>query len=463
MTGPLPHAVPESDLWDESLWDDVLLHIEEQSVIPIVGPDLLQVEVAGRTELLDRHLARKLAGQLAIPAQDLPGEGQPSLNDVACTHLSRGGRRATLYLRLQAVLKDTPLEPPPALRQLARITHLNLFVTTTFDSLLQAALDGVRFGGAPFTQSLVYSPSKYQDLEIAKSALPYPVVYHLLGKASGSPNYVVSDEDLLEFVIELQRGTRRPERLFDELARNHLLLLGENFSDWLARLFLRTAKGRKLSDSRDVLEVVADGRARADRSLVAFLRHFSSRTHVYGGSATDFVAELSRRWAERHPSSVAGTPPPAPPPREMPPGAIFLSYARDDLAAVQTLKAGLDRAGLVVWFDLEQLQAGDAWEDRIRANVRNCGLFLPVLSASVERRGEAYFRREWHYALDRLKSMAGGRPFLVPVVVDHTREFRTVPERMLEFQVSWLAGGTVTPEFGERVRALVGQLRGSDA
>ena len=33
-----------------------------------------------------------------------------------------------------------------------------------------------------------------------------------------------------------------------ELAEHHLLLIGEHFSDWLARLFLRTTKGRKLMD-----------------------------------------------------------------------------------------------------------------------------------------------------------------------------------------------------------------------
>ena len=41
----------------------------------------------------------------------------------------------------------------------------------------------------------------------------------------------------------------------------------------------------------------------------------------------------------------------------MPAGAIFISYAREDLAAVQELKARLDAAGLNVWFDFDQLGA----------------------------------------------------------------------------------------------------------
>jgi hypothetical protein len=43
-----------------------------------------------------------------------------------------------------------------------------------------------------------------------------------------------------------------------------------------------------------------------------------------------------------------------PPEREMADHAIFISYAREDLAAVQRLKAGLDAAGIVAWFDREQ-------------------------------------------------------------------------------------------------------------
>jgi class 3 adenylate cyclase len=115
---------------------------------------------------------------------------------------------------------------------------------------------------------------------------------------SASPTYVISDEDLLEFICGLQSEHLAPEKLFHELEHNHLLLIGGNFTNWLARLFLRMAKRRRLSDPRDVGEVLADGHSSTDRRLMSFLQQVSLRTRVYSGAA-QFVDELHRRWSAR--------------------------------------------------------------------------------------------------------------------------------------------------------------------
>ena len=80
------------------------------------------------------------------------------------------------------------------------------------------------------------------------------------------------------------------------------------------------------------------------------------RTRVYAGAAA-FVDDLHRRWQQRQAPAVASTaftPQRFPPPsREMPENAVFISYAREDLTAVQRLRAAMEAAGLVTWFDLE--------------------------------------------------------------------------------------------------------------
>ena len=97
-----------------------------------------------------------------------------------------------------------------------------------------------------------------------------------------------------------------------------------------------------------------------------------------------------------------------PPAIEMPENAVFISYAREDLLAVQRLKAALDQAGLKVWFDMERLESGDDYDRKIQKNIARCAYFIPVVSANTERRLEAYFRREWSYAIDRTRNMADG-------------------------------------------------------
>src|SRR5262249_53751555 len=154
------------------------------------------------------------------------------------------------------------------------------------------------------------------------------------------------DEDLLEFICALQSEHLVPEKLFYELEHSHLLFIGSNFTNWLARLFLRMAKRQRLSDPRDVGEVPADSHTTQDDRLVSFLQQVSVRTRIYAG-AERFVEELSRRWqARRKPAAAAAasTVRFLPPAREMPDNAVFISYAREDLPAVQQIKAGLEAA-----------------------------------------------------------------------------------------------------------------------
>ena len=174
---------------------------------------------------------------------------------MVCWFLARaaGARRPTCACA--ACSRTPPSSPPPALRHLAAITDFDLFVSTTFDPLLETAINLERFGGAPSTEALSYSPNRVVDLPAERDQLQRPVVYHLFGKLSASPTYVISDEDLLEFICALQSEHLAPEKLFHELEHNHLLFIGSNFTNWLARLFLRMAKRQRLSDPRDVGEI----------------------------------------------------------------------------------------------------------------------------------------------------------------------------------------------------------------
>ena len=258
-----------------------------------------------------------------------------------------------------------------ALRHLAAITDFDLFVTTTFDSLLESAINLERFGGAPSTEVLSYAPNRVADLPSERDQLPRPVVYHLFGRLSASPTYVISDEDLLEFICALQNESLVPERLFHELEHNHLLFIGSNFTNWLARLFLRMAKRHRLSDPREVGEVLADDHTGQDERLVAFLQQVSVRTRIYTG-AERFVEELHGAGsAPQGPQRRAGACPARflPPAREMPDNAVFISYAREDLPAVQQIKAGLEAAGITTWFDMDRLEAGDDYDRKIQRNI----------------------------------------------------------------------------------------------
>jgi hypothetical protein len=135
---------------------------------------------------------------------------------------------------------------------------------------------------------------------------------------------------------------------------------------------------------------------------------------------------------------------------------VFVSYARDDLPAVQRLKAGLDAAGIPAWFDLERLEGGDDYDRKIQRNIARCSYFLPVVSATTQRRLEGYFRREWSYAIDRTRNMADEAVFILPICIDDTDASRaSVPDKFRSVHFTRLPGGEVTDEFAKRLADLL--------
>lgn len=452
---------PQLHALDE-VWDDLLEYIEDRRVIPILGPSLVQVATPeGPRPLLDL-VAEQLAAKLRVDPARLPSPY--GLNEVVREHLAQHGRREDAYPKIRSIMKELTLEPGPALRKLARIRDFGLFVTLTWDGLMADALNQERFGGEPRTHTFSYAPNAVQDLPKPLDQFREPIVYSLVGKISAQPDYVITEEDLLEFVTALASESRRPPLLFDELQGNHLLFLGTGLADWLARFFVRTAKNRQLSQQRGELELVVDPAVSGSPSLVSFFTQFSYGTRVLAASPEAFIDELLARWEQRHPAAQAAIPaaPRAEPGEEtgMAQGAVFISYAKEDLEAVQRLARTLEAGGVEVWFDKDRLEAGDQYDLKIRKHIRNCSYFLPVISRNAERRLEGYFRKEWNLAVDRCLGLADHLPFLLPVVVDDTSEYADfVPERFGRAQWTRLPDGHCTPDFTARMVQLMRDFR----
>ncbi len=136
--------------------------------------------------------------------------------------------------------------------------------------------------------------------------------------------------------------------------------------------------------------------------------------------------------------------------------AVFLSYASQDAEAARRIADALRAAGVEVWFDQSELVGGDAWDQKIRRHIKECELLIPVISQNTQARSEGYFRLEWRLADQRTHLMARGRPFLLPVVIDGTRDAEAhVPDSFTEVQWTKLPNGEPTPAFVARVAKLL--------
>ena len=136
--------------------------------------------------------------------------------------------------------------------------------------------------------------------------------------------------------------------------------------------------------------------------------------------------------------------------------AVFLSYAREDSAAAQSIAETLRNHGVEVWFDRSELVGGDAWDAKIRRQIKDCSLFVAVISRNTDARLEGYFRREWKLAIDRTHDMAEEKAFLLPVAIDDTLDMTArVPEKFREVQWIHLPDGVANEHLAHRVQALL--------
>lgn len=461
---------------DETLWGVLLDYVDEGTVVPVVGRDLLIVKVAAdggepRDVPLYSLIAEELAKELLHAAVD-PSTlaGSNPLGAVASEFIVRGGNPLRIYGILPKILKriderrDATM--PDALRKLAEIEPFRVFVTSTFDPLLADCLGVVRRA----TPSVVsYAPgastaladfkigtTRVDTLELLRGAPP--VVVHILGKLSSTPNYVVTEEDAFEFVYRLQETS--PEGLFDLLSQMKLLIVGCRFPSWLVRFFLRAARRKRLLQSAlDRTDFVVDPAAAEDAALVQFLRNFKTQTEIFTRyQPVEFVDQLHRRWQERR------GPAPGPTADAITPCSIFVSYASQDADAAGRIAGLIGDANLPVWRDRGRLGSGDDWARKIARNIDVAAGFVPILSRSTLSAGQREFRREWRRAFHVKAGLPENEPFIYPLVIDD------VPRGSAEIDADLRAlnwdplqpDGSLPQEFIDRLRQAYrrAQLRG---
>ena len=403
----------------EASWKRLLSQIHDGYVVPVIGSRLLVGEDGQQS--LQRQVAERLLeihGHQAIPSLTLYRE----LND-AVSRLKEGTNLQDLYTDIHEIIQEFTSDDaviPAPLRQLAEISDFHLFVTLTPDDMFARSL---RQRQHCQVNEIVHSPNlpncEARDLPVDwhKRAGEVQLLY-LFGKSSPVPTFAIHDEDLLEYAHNvITRGNRVPNGFLNELQERSLLLIGCNFSDWLARFFLRVTSKNRLTETSPRKWLVD---LSPEESLTCFLSGFCKDIEILSQnySPLNFVDELLRRWKAEHvrlrEEPIAGmTPPPSG-------WMFFISYSRcTDRPRAEAVKQALLNLGVAeneIWFDAKSIKPGEIFPNRIEEGIQNCRYFLPLLSLSTIQREEAFVFREWREANDRLKDM--NREFIIPVIVD---------------------------------------------
>lgn len=452
---------------EDDIWDNLLDSIDEGSVLPVVGWGV--TTFGPDNQPLAPWLASELATKLGVDNAQLPAT--PSLNDVVSRHLMRfPHQRQKIFTVLPRILAEVNTQPGETLQQLAEISGFRLFLSSTPDSLLQKALDLVRSRGLPGTKVRHFSPGNssediWEPLGLLAGKSDTSWVYHVLGMASRElDSCVVWDEDLLEFLLALNTSFRdnRLPNLFAALEPEknvELLAIGVSYSDWLLRFFMRVMRQTRLTEDQSNNHLVPP--AVVDpQNLVLYCGGPVGSVRVLNLAPQEFVRELLSRWRSRHPElPVAAAPPQLTIADEMPAGAIFVSYMREDEVAVRKMVGRLQASGCDVWLDLRQLKSGMNFDQRIKDYIcSHCSLFISVISRETEQNAEGYVHRERQWARERGEGIAEAERdrFYHPLLIDDLDpgRIRNEPRLFAAVHRPKFLNGAVDDDFCQRIRRL---------
>jgi hypothetical protein len=430
-------------------WERLLADIEGRQVIPVIGPEMLIVEIDGRPVKLYQHLAEELAKRFGLDRTD-GNSGDYSFYQVVSEFLEQQRSHPSeyecdeIYYKIREILNARSWPTPEPLRQLASIRHFDLFVSTTFDSLMEQALNEARYGGESRTRSFAYC-KRERVVDLPDDFVPeeHPTVFYFFGKVNPMNDFSVTDEDILEYAHRLQSRDLRPHNLFDQFRNKRLLTLGCSFPGWLMRFFLAAAKGEELFTA-GVPGFLADDQSPRDRDLVGFLER--KKTNVYTqGDAAAFVAVLHRRWMERF-GEQQKAPVPASGeklPSGMEPDSVFISFRNDDRDTARSIAGRFREAGIDVWFDETDLAPGDRYKTKIADHIFKCFAFVPLISKnSIALDAMPWFYRfEWNKAIEAAEFRPKALPFILPIVIDDTSpKDEQIPPEFRDCHISTLDG-----------------------
>lgn len=377
---------------DELLWDKLIQQIIDGNVILVIGADVL---IDNSTDL-HQFIIDFLAKGFHVSSNP------KSFSELIYDHeYTKTYKRDAIYLQVNKIFAKTRFLPSKKLKRLLSIKQFPFVITTSFTPIVEQAMQTIwkdelrimRFNN---------NPSENDDIKTGAD-LRKPTIYYMFGKVGdGAHKYVLTDMDMLAFVSSwLSNDSKeRPKNLFNELKDKYILMLGNNYSDWLFRFLWYSM--RKENMERGVLAY-----DRLDEMLINFLERAEMFTKQNTSDVIDqIISRLEKKLRENERTKFNK------PEENM---DVFISYSRSDSEIAEKLYKALTAQGKRVWYDKQNLTDGDSFMDEIRKAIRTAKYFVPIFTQNIllEKNYSHVYRTEWDIAIDVATSM--GRTYIIPL------------------------------------------------
>jgi hypothetical protein len=286
----------------------------------------------------------------------------------------------------------------------------SLILTTCHDSLLTRALQ--ESGKKPLVFRYHLHGDRHDNPEFTPSETSdEPVIYHLFGSAQEPGSLVLSENDVLDFLIAIASGRPSlPSCLSSILKRKDqsFMFVGFGIKQLHLRILLKVLI-RALELHRTGSTVATEplrGLSDSDREQTVLFYQRGTRVEIEDAEIRVFLAELTRRLSAAG-GVVTQTPQPGPRPH------VFISYAREDSVLANRVCQVLETSNFEPWLDKESLVGGDLWDQRIRDELEDADYVLVLYTPALSRKRDSYVNKEIALARDRALAVRGN--FLIPL------------------------------------------------
>ncbi len=441
---------------DEQRWEVLLDQIMAGNVIPVIGPDFqISDEKNFHLQLIELFAKRfGVADGITIPA---PKTFSQLMYDQKFVNAMREKKQQPdfIYNLIYQVVSKVNIRPSDLLLRLLATKKFPFVITTSFTPVVENAMRQV--WGTDQVAVLQFRNDPSRDLKPGEGdvenqrKMSSPTVFYMFGKYSEEKNrFVVSDVDMMEFCKSWLADLKTPRVLTEAIKSRYLLVLGNNYSDWLFRFICYSLR----SSAKDIRSSMVVRPHHDDDPLIQFLDRletFVQRDPEY------VVSEIERRIKQREaaePEKHAAEPYKT---------DIFLSYSRKDEKVVKKLYDILSGRGLRVWYDRNDIREADNWRQAIISGIRSSRIFVPILSTNIENEiMEAHeYRIEWKEAVN-ISSKIGGRSFIVPLAeegFDFYNSLTDVPPEFSERNATWFNLGSDFEAIADVIEKKVNEVK----
>lgn len=306
-------------------------------------------------------------------------------------------------------------EIEPSLMQLLKTRCFRMVLTTSIDPYLEIAMEKV-WGKGGF--DVVYAANAQQKFKNEPSdefGVTKPVLCYIfdkvdIGKRDSENRFVLSENDAMEKISSWFEN-HKTNNFLKHVRKFSLISIGCQFDDWMFRFFWFLLRGKVATeaDGQVVVEI------KNDEKLKNYLEHEKVKVFPDARSfMNDAISNIKNATdVNLLPRKGEG---------------VFISYAHEDFIFAMLLFKNLHSKGINVWIEEAKIEGGDVYELRINDVIKNCKVFIPILSSqvkddllsnSIESR---WYYKEWELANKRYKeekNINGNATFkVIPMAID---------------------------------------------